>query len=487
MKNAIKKIQETNKFKDIYNKQIFFLAQLFIAMFLYVLEFFFDKNKQNTKAIVSITTVLVAVYFFTLLVCFILVTVKDIQYTFTPILLLSMFLMKVSNYNANTLFIGALPAVLILIIFMVVKIFIFPIKFKPGKMLLPILLLGITVLFGGFGQVTVKQFFDLYNFIFIFSLSFIPTFAYIFIFNYLPKNQTKKENEKLIQYFMIVGFFTIFILLTHIIYEFAISTKKETINLENQFINKDFLGCSMVIIGIFPFYYAMKLKGLKAFMNFLYGNILFIGAIYTTSKSALFIGGIALFIMIILSIIYTTSSTRYIYMGFLVGILFTSMVVLLNSKSYITSYIDQISIMPSDFKKSCYKSGFRTLINFPLLGKGLQNITLSSYNTNPFLNLYIKGGNIIQFFGATGFIGIACILYLTIKKFTILVRDINKYTLIVLMSYTVFVFISFFTSLYFMFIPFVLFSIIITAYIESIDFTQYNQEDDKLLIYKEIV
>lgn len=485
--NVIKKIQETDKFRKLYNNKMFFVAQLLIAMFLYVLEFFFKEDKQNIKAVVSISTTLIAVYFFVVIVCIMLITIKDIKYTFSPFFLASMFIIKIRDYNVDTLAVGVVPAIIVLVLFMILKRIVFPVKFKSGELLLPILLLSLAIFFGGLGQVSVKKFFNEYNFAFLISLSVAPLFAYWYILNYLPKHQTKKENENFLHYFMFVGLFTLFILFTHIFYEYSISPNKEAINLEYQIANKDFLAYSMMIVGVFPFYYAMKEKGVKAFLYFLYGNILFIGAICTTSKLALFIGGLALFIMIILSIVYTTSSVRYVYMGFLIGILFTSIIVLMNSKGQLAAHLEKISLLPSEFEKSCYKSGFENLINFPFLGTGIQNISSNSYKSYPFINLYLEGGNIVQLFGAVGFVGVACILYLIVKKFTILIRNINKFTLTLLMSYIVLLFTIFFTSLTFMFIPVMLFSIIIVAFAENTNFDEYNKDEDKLLMYKELI
>lgn len=356
-----------------------------------------------------LNSVPLAVVFFSLYLCALLVLSDDLTFAILPVCLLSAALTRQYGSKPEDYFVY-IPLAVALAVCAVIRIILYPPVFRFGKLLLPSLAVAAALTAGGLFSVSAEDYFAPVTLYYTLSLGIGVTIACLAFYSYtrpslpLPVALTSQMNYlTLALILMIATQIAPFIARSEYVWFFTWKNTLTTFLL---------LSCP------FAFYVAAKENfGLKSAAHFVLGCCGYAAAAMTYSRGGIFFGGAALAACVILSCVYAEKRNRAVFVSIAV-LGATATLVFIFTSGLSDVLLSEMRVSSSEARVALWKEALHNFVSNPVFGAG---VGFRGEFFNPQTgNMYWYHSTFFQIIGTTGLLGLAAYAYCYAVKLRIL-------------------------------------------------------------------
>lgn len=338
---------------------------------------------------------IVTLFFMVSLMILMLLLCKDMTPLFLPIVLASMAVL--ANYaGVPSDFNAVFPAAFVLVALLLVRPFIFRVKWRQCKMLIPTILVAFAVTLGGVGYLSAGQYFKIIPMYHVLGLGVGMVLMYIYMMHYTLSDNVHKPTQTLTKSMFFIGLFGI-LMIFPVAIEMIIKKSLYVVQWSNN------LSTILILTMPFSFYLATRCKKM-GIAFYLFGLLQYLAIVCTMSRGGVGFGSVTVFISVIATIIVSKKRDRIIYTAVTVGLGIAAIIVLFTQKEILDYIVNSMNISPNETRFGLFKTAIDNFLNYPIFGTGLAFI--GEYYYPQGWAIYFYHSTPFQIIGSLGTLGI---------------------------------------------------------------------------------
>lgn len=433
-------IKDVRQLKDLESsiqlKKSYILFPIIIGLLTIIfwsVTFYLGRIQYDKTLLNMIEGIFLAIY---AMICFISLTAKEDIYYFLATLLMAPFSFSHDFYPENVpLFLYT--AAIIVIFGLFLRMFIFPKRFRLGKLSIGLIVFVVSLAFGGIG-------FNESNIVLQLFIVLFVGLVLTFVYSYLSQN---KLNLSSLSFLMTILGFSLMIEF-FIYYIFAFNGLCDKENLLLGWGNKNNYALVLSSCFIFGFYLSYKAQNKVLFIIYqLSSFILYGGVLLSLSKGSILVSTIALAFFIIFNFIHLHKNKAKfkLYSFTLSSIIIISLIICcildFGFEIHIFSEIYESIIKGFDFSTlnnriPIYSAHFELFLKKPIFGYGIlygenQEFVVDWLGS---LGYQFSHSTILQTMMTAGIVGLFGLLFHYFEKYYSLLRHLNIQKLFILGS-----------------------------------------------------
>lgn len=391
-----------------------------------------EKFMLMLFAIACVITVfhleIAGVFIFVFIISFLLVVCEDLLTTTLPFLLLSETLIKCyGSYHTfiKYIWLGAIP-----IAALIFHLVCYRRKLSLGKCFTPTLFVAVAVTLGGVGFLSLKEYFNLTAFYYVFGLGFGMLIIYVLLNTYLDTPRNYSLSEKLTDIMLYMGLFGVFM-----IAEFYITSIPAVIEARGILYMQWRNNVSTFLMLAMPF---AALKSVKKPSYLFLTLIFFLSILLTGSRGGLLFGFIEL-MMAVSILISIDKRHRWIFVATGMGLALSVLVFFQDFYGFFGETFDRLVMGISGGEKEVrvrlFERAFENFYHNPIFGTGLAYMGNRDIHPSAEFALCWYHCEPLQIMGSLGLVGIIAFAVQIFSRLILFVRKRTIFNITILVSY----------------------------------------------------
>lgn len=303
-----------------------------------------------------------------------------------------------------------------------------------GELLVPMVFVSVSILLGGLGFITLKEYFSLTSIYHMLGLGFAMVFVYLMFHAHIKDNTEYSLTELITRIMVLTGCFASFMVISY--YLININTVLETKStLVMQWRNN----CSTILMIVMPFaFFAANKKTYATVLGFIF----YFAILLTGSRGGMVFGSIEIVMCIVMYMLYD-KRRRLAYVIICGCFLFGFLIFSRYFMSFLGSTVDRLFSAISGFlmgeknevRTIHYARGINDFLNNPIFGTGLGYMGNRDVHASKEFALCWYHCEPIQIAASFGIVGIAAYMYQFIRRNVLLWRRTTLFNITVFLSY----------------------------------------------------
>ncbi|MFU8786778.1 MAG: O-antigen ligase family protein [Candidatus Izemoplasmataceae bacterium] len=389
-----------------------------------------------------------AIFFLAFIIAINLIFVKDVLPTFLPLLLIGM--VPLARYGEVSYF---YPVLLYALIFMIpamlLRAFIYPVKFKIGRFFYPTLAVSSSIVLGGLFAISLEDYFALRSIYYVIGLGPFMVLVYFALETYLPK-----DNHYMAMYFAKI--MTAIGVMGIAMYWGSIALNQHLV--DEQFPRSLFQWRNNVsnnLLLSMPFAFYLGLKHRYPGIYFTIGILQFVTLIFLFSRGGM-ISAAIVFPFIMAATFFISNGRKYIlvidFIIVMALIYFVFEWKIAPWSEIIQTMISRLRVSDTESRAMMYRYAVELFFKYPLFGTGL-GYDVVYYNPQP-MAMFWYHSTFFQIVGSLGLFGIAAYGYQMVVRGYTLLEEISRFSVFAALSIFGFALYSMVNVGYFIPLPF---------------------------------
>ena len=368
------------------------------------------------------------VFIFIFIEYFLLIVCEDLLTTTLPFLFLCETLIKC--YGSYDIFIHYVWLGIPVIGALIFHLIYYRRKLVLGKCFMAILFVSISITLGGVGFLSVKEYFNLAAFYYVFGLGFGMLIIYVILNSYLDTPRDYSLKAKFTDIMLYMGLFAVFM-----IFEFYLTNIPTVIHERGIIYMQWRNNISSFLIFAIPF---AALKGVKKPSYILLSLLFYISILLTGSRGGLIFGFIEL-LMSISVLIGIDKRHRWTYIAIGGGILVAGTLFVQDFYGFFGATFDRLIMGISGGEKEVrvqlFERAFQDFYHNPVFGTGLSYMGNRDVHPSAEFALCWYHCEPLQIMASLGLIGIAAFAIQAIQRLVLFLKKRTIFNITVLISY----------------------------------------------------